>query len=209
MAQTWIRYGVGLDMSSADFMATFVGQNEVEEIKIIAKRKFSNTPGGVEKFHQWVEKKAKNPDLPLRMVMEVTGVYHENLLYHLVQWGYYVSLELGKRTKRYAQSLGLDTKTDPSDAYALAHLAVSRKLKRWKPITKAAYQVRQVLRLRDETVQTRGAFQNRLHSAQRAHYADPGAIRSLKRTIKHLIEEEKRLEKQATEMVKKDPEVWG
>ena len=208
MAQNWIRYGVGLDMSSADFMATFVGQNEAEQIKIIAKRKFPNTHGGFEQLHQWVEKKAKKPDLPLRMVMEVTGVYHENLLYQLDQWGYYVSLELGKRTKRYAQSLGIDTKTDPTDAYVLAHMAVSRKLKRWKPITKEAYQVRQILRLREETMESRVAFQNRLHSAQRAHYPDPGVIRSLRRTIKHLIAEEKRLEQQATEMIKKDPEVW-
>lgn len=208
MATTFLRYSVGYDIGQKEIVACFLGLTASDEIKTRGRRKFSNTEAGIKQLRLWIEKMHKQPAVGLRMLMEVTGVYHERLLHRLHDWGYHVSLELGKRTKRYSQSLGIDTKNDPQDAYTLAHMALHQRLNPWKPVTKDAYLVRQKLRLREELIEARIAFGNRLHAVEAAHYQDRKVLQSLRRTVRNLQAEANKLEAQAQEHFEQDTAVW-
>ncbi|MDR0542129.1 MAG: IS110 family transposase, partial [Dysgonamonadaceae bacterium] len=55
-------------------------------------------------------------DLDLHFTMEATGVYYENLAYFLHDQGHPVHVVLPNQSKKYGQSLGVESKTDKIDA---------------------------------------------------------------------------------------------
>jgi transposase len=208
MKQSIIRYGVGFDVSMKDFAVCFkaLDQDEVEKIK--GTHKFPNTAKGFKAAAAWIEQKRKDKNIPCRMVMEVTGIYHENLIYFLHEQGYYVSLELGKRVKSYLKSLGYDTKTDKEDAKGIASMALYRKLPLWQPASKEFHQAKQLIRHRSRLVSNRVAYHNQLHAHQTGHHPEPAVGRSIKRHIKQLNKEIKELDQQITTRMKADVELW-
>lgn len=208
MKQSIIRYGVGFDVSMKDFAVCFkaLDQDEVEKIK--GTHKFPNTAKGFKAAAAWIEQKRKDKNIPCRMVMEVTGIYHENLIYFLHEQGYYVSLELGKRVKSYLKSLGYDTKTDKEDAKGIASMALYRKLPLWQPASKEFHQAKQLIRHRSRLVSNRVAYQNQLHAHQTGHHPEPAVGRSIKRHIKQLNKEIKELDQQIAQRLKADVELW-
>ena len=208
MANVWIRYGIGFDMSKDSFSACIRGLNSEDVSKIIASRKFSNTAKGFTAAKAWVEAKCKVKTIPCRMLLEVTGVYHESFLYFLDEAGYYVSLELGKRTKSYLKSLGNNSKTDKIDASGLASMALHRKLPQWKPISQEMYHIRQLVRFRNSLVTSNVALKNQLHAYNHMHRAHQEIMRSLTRKIKQTDKEIKAIEKRIKTLLQEDEALW-
>ena len=202
------RYGVGIDVSKKDFVVCIksMRSNETESVK--GRRKFVNTPKGFGEVKAWLKKQCKEKDAPIRILLEVTGVYHENLLYSLDEAGYYVSLELGQRVQHYLKSLGQDTKTDKEDAKGLASMALHRKLRQWKPVSDQLMAIRQLIRHRARLLSNKVAYENQLHAHQHSHLSDPEVSRSLKRHIKQLKDEIKKLEKSIRERIKADDDLY-
>jgi transposase len=58
----------------------------------------------------------------LCFTMEATGVYYENLAWHLHQQDRQVSVVLANLAKKYLQSLGYKSKNDKIDAKGLAQM---------------------------------------------------------------------------------------
>lgn len=209
MQKKYLRYAVGLDMSKDRFHACIMGLTPSESRKIIASRSFSNSSQGFRLFVKWIKSKCKESDTVLRMLMEVTGVYHESLLHFLHKQGYHVSLELGRRTKAYFKSLGQKTKTDRVDAKGLASMALDRKLKPWQPVSEQIYHIRQLIRHRDAMVDQRTSLKNQLHAQKYTHSGNKEVIGSLKRMIKKLDQEIQKAEQQAQELLEKDPQLMA
>lgn len=208
MATKFQRYGVGIDMSMESFNVCFKGLTVDEMEKILGTRKFPNTLGGFNSFCQWLISKVKDQTIPLRLLLEVTGVYHENLLFHLHDLGYHVSLELGKRTKRYLESKGYDSKNDKEDAKGLASMVLERKLKVWQPVSEKLYEVRQILRYRKALTENKVAYQNQLHAINHAHRTSELVLGSIKESIKGLNKQIRELEKQAKSILEQDSQLW-
>lgn len=71
-------YGLGIDISKDKFdvcLSKKIGHNT---IKVVATRKFHNSIAGFKALYQWIIKKAKSDSIE-QIVLEPTGVYHENL----------------------------------------------------------------------------------------------------------------------------------
>lgn len=208
MKKSFTRYGVGFDVSKKEFAVCFKALDEQEVEKILGTHKFPNTAKGFQELTTWIERKRKDKEIPCRMIMEVTGVYHENLIYFLQEQGYYVSLELGKRVKNYLNSLGYDTKTDKEDAKGIASMALYRKLPLWQPASKEFHQSKQLIRHRSRLVSNRVAYHNQLHAHQTGHHPEPAVGRSIKRHIKQLNKEIKELDQEIAKRMKADVELW-
>jgi len=195
-------------MSSETFHVCLKGLTGDEREKVLGTRKFSNTAQGFGLFCTWLKSKVKDSTIPLRLLMEVTGVYHENLLYHLHALGYEVSLELGKRTKRYLESKGYDSKNDKEDAKGLASMILERKLKLWQPVSEHLYEIRQLLRYRKALTENKVSYQNQLHALDHAHRSSAFICSSIKSTIATLNKQIKELEQEAKKLLEADDQLW-
>jgi len=204
MAQRWMQYGLGLDLSKDQIHACLGGYTQEQEFKVIAQRRFPNTEKGYTDLVSWVEKHRKSKTLNWQIVLEVTGVYHEGVLYHLYKQGYPVCLELAKRVKKYLQSIGHKSKNDKLDGRGIAQMACERKLARWKPISPQIHAIRAILRHRKALIVARNQFKNQLHALGHGVLKERSVKRSLKKIIKHLDKQIAQAQDKAEELAKKD-----
>jgi len=68
-------------------------------------------------------------------LLEATGVYYENFALALSKAGFYVSVVLPSKSKKYIESLGLKSKTDKIEARGLAQMAAEQSLDQWQPLS--------------------------------------------------------------------------
>jgi len=208
MANSFIRYGVGVDLSKDCFHVCLKGLTEGDQEKIVASRKFDQTQSGFDSFKEWLLQKLKNSEAPCTILMEVTGVYHENLLYYLYESGFSVSLVQGARVKHYLKSQNFDSKTDKEDAEGMALMALRGRYRLWKPVSEQMHKIRQLVRYRNKLVATRVSYQNQLHALSHSRHVHQEVIGSAKKMIEQLKKDTRLIEKKITELVKSDEQLW-
>ncbi|MBL7810162.1 MAG: transposase, partial [Saprospiraceae bacterium] len=133
MAKTLpLRQSLGIDVSKDHLQVCISNLEADQRIRVIASTKFSNNGKGLNQLIVWV-KKHRIPDLGFKVILEATGVYHEQATYFLHEKGFEVSVVLPNKAKSFARSLNAKSKTDQIDAKILAQMGLERKLDSWKP----------------------------------------------------------------------------
>lgn len=199
-----IRYGAGLDIGSEKFRSSISYQTEDGHIQEVSNREFSNSLSGFKALVLQIKKYCTEEGIPLRITMEVTGVYHEEVLFYLYEKGYKASLILSKRVKKYFEFLGHISKTDEGDARGLSILACKEQFPLWKPLNAHILEIRGLMRHRKTCVDGKTAQTNRLHAATRSHGESKIVESSLKRMLKMYEKEIAGIEKKVLILVKKD-----
>ena len=103
--------------------------------EVSGKRKtkvVSNTKSGVVDLLAWVAKQNISPEA-LHVVMEGTGVYHEQAAPALAEAGVTVSIVNPAQVKDFGRGLAVRTKTDGVDSFVLARYGALLKPKAWAP----------------------------------------------------------------------------
>jgi transposase len=72
-----------------------------QNVKVKATRKFANTLKGFQEMEQWVKKHA-DPAVPIVYTMEATGIYYEQLAWHLFSQQQAVAVVLPNKARQYA-----------------------------------------------------------------------------------------------------------
>lgn len=202
-----LKYGIGVDMGKKKFHGCIIVQRQDDVQKIVSTKQFDNTPSGHKAFYEWLNKHRKDKTVAYQILIEVTGVYHENLLYYLYDKDVVVCVEMPKRVKRYLQSIGQYSKTDKLDSKGIAKMACERKLKRWQPLSKHIRELRALLRHRKSLIKSKVQFQNQLHAIEYSSLEGKGVKKSLKKSIATIAEQIKQIEKQILQMAQKDEEL--
>ena len=137
-----------------------------------------NDISGFRALHHWLSRML-DPTVNFIIVMEATGVYHQNIAHYLHKKGYGVCVMQSGRVKRYAQSLDQRSKTDALDSRMLSMLGLERTLRLWQPPSPDLLELKALSRersalLKDKTVETNrqgaiesGVYKNR--SAAKRH----------------------------------------
>lgn len=112
-----------VDVSKDSLEVVFSTLDLDRRVKVKASRTFANTPAGFKQLQRWLETK-RCAQVELRILMEATGVYYEQLAWFLSQQGYQVSVVLPTKAKRYLQALGNRSKNDKIDAKGLAQMGL-------------------------------------------------------------------------------------
>jgi len=181
-----VKYSLGTDVSEKELEVCFKELLEDQSTKIKGSRKFPNTLSGFKSLEKWIAKRRKDASVHFVIVMEATGVYHENAAYYFTNAGYPVAIVLPNRTKDYLKSLGYKSKTDKIDGRGLAQLGAERNLRIWEKPNPHIVELRNLIRYKNTLEQMKTQNCNRLHAQQ--HSAGPGqlVIRELKKQIKSL-----------------------
>jgi transposase len=185
-------YSLGTDISKDEFTACLHAYNPTEQLhQVIARKTFANTPGGFKACMGWVVCHTKEPDAPLRITMEATGVYYESLaLYIRAQHSeVHLAVVLPSKSKKYMQSRGLRSKTDKIDAYGLALMGAERSLSPWQGIDPFWRELRALTRTRTNLTDQRTMLRNQLHALEHGGIEVPRAAESLQACIQALSEQ--------------------
>ncbi len=156
---------------------------------------FKNKVSGFKKF-------VKLLDSNSHCVMEATGYYHYQLAYYLFENAKKVSVENPLSVKRFIQMRLSKIKTDKSDSELICAYAEQVELTLWRGSSKVVQECLQIARALSVYTKQRTMLKNKLHGEFVLGEPSKFAVRSLKRSLKHLGKEIKALEDKLLFLVK-------
>lgn len=125
----------------------------------------SNTKSGIADLLVWVAKQHVSPE-SLHVVMEGTGVYHEQAALALADAGVTVSIVNPAQIKDFGRGLAVRTKTDGVDSFVLARYGALLKPAAWTPPSPEARVLQALLARREAIAQDLQRERNRQEKAE-------------------------------------------
>ncbi len=163
----------------------------------------SNTKSGVADLLVWVAKQGCSSG-ELHVVMEGTGVYHEQAALALADAGVRVSIVNPAQVKDFGRGLAVRTKTDGVDSFVLARYGALLKPAAWTPPATEARVLQALLARREAIAQDLQRERNRQEKA--AATDTPERIRqSLTDSIEFLSRQLAKLQQDIDEHIKGHP----
>jgi transposase len=206
MKKKILKQVLGIDVAQKELVVRLGRVYEDLSTQLYAGKTFANNAKGFQLLIKWTQKLI-DAGVPVRFVMEATGVYHESLAYFLEGQGLQVSIVLPNKISNYIRTLNAKTITDSSCADAICRFGLERELDIWqrpKPIFK---RLRQLTRERDQVITSRTVAKNQLHAEQSEFEPNKGSVERIKAQIKLLTKQLQQIRDQITEMIQKEPSV--
>jgi transposase len=197
---------VGIDVAQKDLVVCVVRMYDDWSPELHANKRFPNTEKGIEALVGWA-KKQTDQQVPIRFVMEATGVYHESLAYFLEEKGYQVSIVLPNKISNYMRTLDVKTITDDTASQAIAMFGLERKLESWKRPKEIYRKLRQLTRERDQLVGERTMVKNQLHAEQTEAFPNKSSVKRIRARISMLDKQEKEVMNELRAMIANDDEL--
>lgn len=123
-------YFIGVDVSKHKLDIAWL--KDLTSMKVKTKS-FNNTVPEFQMIIAWFYENLGKDVLfsDIHIILEATGVYHENIAYYLHDLGFKVSIVNPAFVKHYADSLGVRQKTDKKDSIILARYGAVVQPERW------------------------------------------------------------------------------
>ena len=161
----------------------------------------SNTKSGIVDLLAWVAKQNVSPEV-LHVVMEGTGVYHEQAALALADAGVTVSIVNPAQVKDFGRGLAVRTKTDGVDSFVLARYGALLKPKAWLPPAPEARILQALLARRTAIAQDLQRERNRQEKADATDTPDR-IQQSLTDSIEFLVKQLDQLQQVIDEHIDK------
>ena len=163
----------------------------------------NNTRSGIVDLLAWVAKQNVFPEA-LHVVMEGTGVYHEQASLALVDAGVTVAIVNPAQVKDFGRGLAVRTKTDGVDSFVLARYGALLKPKAWVPPAPEARVLQALLSRREAIAQDLQRERNRQEKADATD--TPERIRqSLSGSIEFLVKQLAELQQDIDQHIDRHP----
>ena len=162
-----------------------------------------NTKSGIVDLLAWVAKQNVSPEA-LHVVMEGTGVYHEQAALALADAGVTVSIVNPAQVKDFGRGLAVRTKTDGVDSFVLARYGALLKPKTWMPPAPEARVLQALLARRAAIAQNLQRERNRQEKADATDTPDR-IQQSLADSIEFLVKQLEQLQQVIDEHIDKHP----
>lgn len=201
-----VKQAVGIDVSQDELVVQLGRMNEDWSIELYSNKSFANTKKGHVLLLEWVSKNTVS-DLGIRYVMEATGVYHEELSHFLHDQCQRLSIVLPNKISNYFRTLTVKTVTDKTASEAIARFGLERKLDDWKPASAIYRKLRQLVRERDQLVESRTVAKNQLHAQQAGALPNASSIKRTKAQISLLKKQETEIREEIAGLLKEDKAV--
>ncbi len=204
----YFRQCVGIDVAKDTFTACMSMLDIASDAGQSSDTKeFTNNKHGFNQLVKWARKEAVKEVKP-SFLMEVTGVYHENLAYHLHKLGFTVYVVVSSRARKYAEYEGIKTKTDAMDAFCLSRFGcVAHNLVPWEP-TKPIYRsMRMLTRFIAHLNQSRTTLMNQLHALNHAFDSDKMLEKMYMDLIEKIDQSIEKTEDELEKLIEKDKDL--
>lgn len=201
-----VKQVAGIDVAQKELVVTLGRMLDDFSIELFSYKVFKNNDSGVKLLVDWVNK-LTDYEVPVRYVMEATGVYHQKLAYYLVDNGCEISIVLPNKISNYIRTLELKTITDKSCSQAIAQFGLERKLDKWAKPKSIYKELQQLTRERDQIVQERSVIKNQIHAEKTESEPNQKSLERMQARIRFLNSQEKEIKADITDIVNKDPDL--
>jgi transposase len=200
----FLRYCVGIDVSKDTLQVCLSVIDTNGKVTVKGSSKVNNKVAAFDSLLTWVAKHRKEQSLPIRYVMEATGVYHEQIAWYLFQKDLSVSVILPNKAKHYLKSLGHKSKNDKIDARGLAQMGAEQNLSLWKPLSKNIYDLRMLTRQHQRLQELKNQSENQKHALLNSRITDEFIIKQLDKLIKLYDQQIDQIKKEIDKLLDKD-----
>jgi transposase len=199
-----IRQCVGIDCSkdTLDTAINFLDENF--QSKVYATEIFENNDKGFKCLMKWMRKLCLK-DMPYQVVVEATGVYHEQLTYALVSNGFSISIVLPNKIRNYCRSTDIRTVTDKISAKQIAEFGLVKKLDNWVIPDKIYTQLKALSRERIQLLDEKTAASNQLHAYKHAALISSSTAHRSAKRIRLIEQQIKQIEDEMKQLVNEHP----
>jgi transposase len=201
-----VKQVAGIDVAQKELVVTLGRMYEDWTPELYSHKIFANTQKGFIALVLWVQKQSVQ-QVPVRFVMEATGVYHEGLAYFLDEKGYEASVILPNKISNYFRTLDVKTITDKTSSEAIARFGLERKLDSWKRPKAVFKKIRQLTREREQLVQIRTMVKNQLHAERAEAEPNTDSVARQKKQIAFLNKQEQQIKEEIKILSKQDTKV--
>lgn len=194
MKKNYTRQSIGIDVSK-DTLDTAISALDPDfNPHVLATHKYNNDKAGLKELMYWVERK-RIKDLPLKIVMEATGIYHEKLAHTLADNGYELAIVMPNKIKNYCATTNIRSVTDKISAKQIAEFGLMKKLDNWQKPNPLISQLKTLTRERSILLEEKTIVNNQRHAYE--NMADV-----LKETLKRFDKRIKMIDKMVIEIDK-------
>ena len=201
-----VKQVAGIDVAQKELVVTLGRMLDDFSIELFSYKVFKNNDSGVKLLVDWVNK-LTDYEVPVRYVMEATGVYHQKLAYYLVDNGCEISIVLPNKISNYIRTLELKTITDKSCSQAIAQFGLERKLDKWAKPKSIYKELQQLTRERDQIVQERSVIKNQIHAEKTESEPNQKSLERMQARLRFLNSQEKEIKADITDIVSKDSDL--
>lgn len=201
-----VKQVAGIDVAQKELVVTLGRMLDDFSIELFSYKVFKNNDSGVKLLVDWVNK-LTDYEVPVRYVMEATGVYHQKFAYYLVDNGCEISIVLPNKISNYIRTLELKTITDKTCSQAIAQFGLERKLDKWTKPKSIYKELQQLTRERDQIVQERSVIKNQIHAEKTESEPNQKSLERMQARIRFLNSQEKEIKADITDIVSKDSDL--
>jgi len=191
---------MGVDVSQQALDVCLGHLREDLTTELYKHRVFPNKAQGHIALEQWLRNHT-DATVPVRIVLEATGVYHQLFASYMDSEGYAISIVLPTKISNYIRTLEVKTVTDKTCCQALARFGLERKLDNWKKPDPAYEKLRQLTREREQIVQERTMVKNRLHAEQSEACPNANSIKRIEERIGLLNQQEEQIRREIRQII--------
>lgn len=168
------------------------------------EHRFANTRPGQQQLMSWLRRQGRS----VRVCLEASGNYSLDLSLALSQRaGIELEVVNPRLARRFAESLGKRSKTDPVDAHMLAEFAARMPFTAWQAPSATALQLRSLVRSIAALTHIAVQEKNRKHAVASSVVLAPMVARELERHTRYLQQRMAKLRQKARRIVACDPEL--
>jgi len=199
-----LKQSVGIDVSKDTLDVAMSVLSKEFQVKVVSTTQLKNNTTGIKKLISWIHKHSLTDDLPLQVVLEATGVYHELVTHNLDKRGFQVVVVMPNKVKNYVLSTDIRTITDKISAKQIAEFGLVKKLKKWKKPDSILRTIKVLSRERLQLINDRTRSKNQMHALIHSVEIPQASIKRVQERIKFLDNQIKEIEQQILSIVQEN-----
>jgi transposase len=194
------RWYVGIDVSAHELVVAWSQGGEAGTLD-----RYANTAVG----HQQLLRRLRDANKPITVCLEASGTYSLDVALALAAAAPAVQLSVAnpRCVRRFAESLGERSKTDPVDARVLCQYAARMPLSVWHPPSPAALRLRAMTRTIAALVRMATQHKNRQHALSASAALPAMLVRELERQVGYTEMRVAKLRRTAQRLIERDAQL--
>jgi transposase len=200
MMKKVVKQVLGVDVAQKELVVTLGRMFDDLCVELYTHKVFKNSDTGITALVEWV-KKQTDASLPVRYLMEATGVYHQKFAYYLDQHGHQVSIILPNKISNYMRTLETKTITDKTCSEAIAQFGLERRLSQWHRPDVIYRSLQELTRERDQIVAERVIVKNQLHAGKAKARPNENSLRRLEARKNFINAQEKEIKLEISDLI--------
>jgi transposase len=205
---TVIKQCMALDIAKDDIQICFRELMSDGAMRIKTQKKVKNTKTGWNIIVAEIKKHQKT-EAPngFIVLMEATGVYHENVCYFLSKEGYIINVVLPNKAKAFMKSLSQYSKNDKIDAQALAQMGLERVLDIWVAPSDNTLKIKRLSRERQMLIADQTSLKNQLHACKHGYECEKSTEQRFDTRLKLIVKQIKSIDQLLVQTVNADTDL--